>query len=407
VSTQSSVQKLSRTQRQIVSLSWVTYAAYYLGRVNISTALPAMQEDLGLLKSDVGLITTGFFWAYALGQLVNGPLGDRISPRKFIFVGLLGSAAINLIFGSLSIWLVLLLLWSINGYFQATGWGPTLRTLANWLSPEQRTRVSGVFGSSFVAGNALTWLLSGWLVSQFGWRQAFWVPGVLMIGMALIWRTFSRDQPEDTPETQPDVAEKQESILAGVLPSLRQIWTLALASVCLGFVLITLFIWMPTFFVEVGQLEIGRASYVSSLLPFAGIGGTVLVGWISGRYWIGREARGLALVLGLLAIGFVTFPLWSGSLLTTVAVLMLIGAGAYGASSLLLSTMALVHGGHVNASRTAGLVDFSFNIGAGLSGGVIGALLNNQPWTVVFYILAAASLASGFFVLLPMLKKRT
>ena len=403
LSKNAAVQRLSSVQRRIVTLSWITYGAYYLGRVNISTALPAIQEDLGLSKGNVGLITTGLFWAYALGQLINGPLGDRVSPRKFIFVGLMGSGLINIVFGSLSIWWILLVLWSINGYLQATGWGPTLRTLANWLTAEQRTRVSGVFGTSFVVGNALTWLLSGWLVAQYGWRQAFWIPGVLMIIMALIWRTYARDHPNES-SGAPDQSTPQEPILAGILPNLRRIWTLAIASICLGFAFVTLLIWMPTFFVEVGGLDIQRAASVSSLLPIAGIAGTLLVGWISGRFWIGREGKGLALVLALLAVAFITFPVWSGSLVSNIIMLMVIGAGANGATSLLLSTMALVHGGQENASRTAGLVDFSFNIGGGLSGFLVGALLDTQSWSVIFMTLAAASLVSAVFVILPLLK---
>lgn len=199
--TASVYQPLQPVQRRVVGIAWITYASYYLGRVNISTAMPDLQMDLLLSKQQVGLISTGFFWAYAVGQLVNGPLGDRLSPRRFVFVGLLASAAINLAFGSVSIWVLLIGLWTLNGYFQATGWGPILRTLANWLSPKQRTKISGIFGSSFVAGNALTWLLTGWLVAQFGWRVAFWIPAVLLIFFAASWFLLARDGPESDVRT--------------------------------------------------------------------------------------------------------------------------------------------------------------------------------------------------------------
>jgi sugar phosphate permease len=400
---------LNLSQRRIVSLAWITYASYYLVRVNVSVALPDMQASLGLSKTDVGLISTGFFWAYALGQLINGPLGDRISPRRFIFFGMLGSAVVNLLFGSFSSWLLLLLLWMINGYFQATGWGPILRTLANWLDPKQRTRVSGVFGSSFVVGTALTWLLTGWLVEQFGWRMAFWVPGALTILMAFLWRSFARDHPDGHQESEESAQQEPISLrllLIGVIPRLRKMWSLVIASVCLGFVLVALTIWLPTYFVEVADLDIGAASQLSALLPVAGIAGTLLIGWISGRFWVGREAAGLTAVIGLLVIAFAAFPLWSTGLFSNVIMIMVIGAGVYGATSLLLGTMALVHGGEKNASSAAGLIDFSFNIGAGFSGGVIGAMLTSQPWSAVFASLAVVSLASAIFVILPVLQRR-
>ena len=182
-------------QRRLVALAWVVYAAYYLGRVNISTALPAMQSALGLTAAQVGLFGTLFFWVYAVGQLVNGRLGDLVSPRRFVLFGLLGSAAVNLLFGLSSQWWLLLLLWALNGWLQAVGWGPTLRLLSNWLTPGQRARIATGFGTSFVAGNAITWLLTGWLVGWFGWRAGFVIPAALMGVVGLLFWFLASDAP--------------------------------------------------------------------------------------------------------------------------------------------------------------------------------------------------------------------
>lgn len=76
--------------RRLIVLAWVAYAAYYLGRVNLAIALPAIQSELGLTAAQVGLFGTLFFWVYAVGQLVNGRLGDRFSPRRFVLIGLWG-----------------------------------------------------------------------------------------------------------------------------------------------------------------------------------------------------------------------------------------------------------------------------------------------------------------------------
>ena len=406
---------LQSWQRQLVIVAWITYAAYYLGRVNISTAMPAMQTDLDFTKSQVGLISTGFFWAYALGQLINGQLGDRVSPRRFILVGMLASAGLNLIFGTLSFWLPMIILWTINGYFQATGWGPILRTLANWLTPTQRRQVSGVFGSCFVAGNAFTWLLTGWLVANFGWRVAFWIPAMLLILLALGWYITVRDTPEEAgypsvsdlsapPETKAQVGPK--NLIHSLLVGLGRFWSLAVAAVFLGFCLISLIIWLPTYYVEVGGLGIGPASTLSTLLPFSGIAGTLLIGWIVGHHLSGREVVSLAWILVILTALFLVYPVLPINLMVSSIAFMVIGAVVYGASSLLLATMPLALGGREEASGTAGLVDFSFNIGAGLSGGVIGAILDTQSWNVVFMALAGAALVAALFMFVPLYRSR-
>ena len=146
--------RLHSWQRNLVALAWLSYAAYYLGRVNLSPALPDMEGSLGVSKETLGLLGTAFFWSYAFGQLINGQLGDILSPRKIVFFGMLASAAVNFAFGLSSSLLLLAVLWGLNGYFQSTGWGPILRTIANWLSDEQRRRLATFFGTSYILGNA-------------------------------------------------------------------------------------------------------------------------------------------------------------------------------------------------------------------------------------------------------------
>ena len=73
--------RLGRWQWRIFFAAWLTYSGFYLGRVNISVALPAIQSHFGWVRTEVGLIGSAFFWIYALGQLVNGWLGDRVSGR--------------------------------------------------------------------------------------------------------------------------------------------------------------------------------------------------------------------------------------------------------------------------------------------------------------------------------------
>ncbi|MCB0009463.1 MAG: MFS transporter, partial [Anaerolineales bacterium] len=236
---------LQRWQRQLIALAWISYAAYYLGRVNLSPALPAMETDLGLSKEALGLLGTGFFWTYAIGQVINGQLGDLISPRRLVFFGMLASAAVNLAFGFSSSFALLLLLWGINGYCQATGWGPVLRTLSNWLSGAQRRRIATLFGTSYVLGNAAVLLFSGWLVNRWGWRAAFFVPAGLLALMACFWWFQVRDTPEErgyqrdwTLEPNALAAFNLRAVLAGMAGNFRRYWPLSLAGLFVGFCLI-------------------------------------------------------------------------------------------------------------------------------------------------------------------------
>ena len=72
---------LKSWQWRIVAMGWITYAFYYMGRVNLSIAIPELRVSLDLSSQQVGLLGTCFFLSYALDQLISGHLGDRISPR--------------------------------------------------------------------------------------------------------------------------------------------------------------------------------------------------------------------------------------------------------------------------------------------------------------------------------------
>ena len=95
-----------------------------------------------------------------------------------------------------------------------------------------------------------------------------------------------------------------------MLSELRRIGSINLSAAFLGFCLISLIVWLPTHFVEVGGLDTGRAATLSGLAPVAGIIGTLSIGWFFGRFLLSRETQGLVVLLLLLASLFLLLPCW-------------------------------------------------------------------------------------------------
>src|SRR4051812_28251205 len=100
-------------QRRVVALGWITYAAFYLGRVNLATALPAIQTDFAWTPEQTAVLAGAALWTYAAGQLINGWLGNRLNIRWMVLIGLTGSALLNLIFASLSSLPLMVIVWLI------------------------------------------------------------------------------------------------------------------------------------------------------------------------------------------------------------------------------------------------------------------------------------------------------
>ncbi len=110
----------------------------------------------------------------------------------------------------------------------------------------------------------------------------------------------------------------------------------------------------------------------------------------------GRAAITAAVLLFALAGLVLLFPLATTSPVTSAALLALVGAAAYGTSSVLISTLPLILSRRRETASVAAGIDFAFNLGASLGGVLIGVLVDRAGWGAVFVVLAvAAALAGG------------
>lgn len=119
-----------RTGKILFWLSWLVYFSSYLGRLNYSSAMSSIMLDGILTRSQAGAISMAYFFAYGIGQLCNGILGDRWKPENMVFFGLSGVGVVNCLMGFAGRFPEMIMLWGINGYLQAMIWPPLIRIFA-------------------------------------------------------------------------------------------------------------------------------------------------------------------------------------------------------------------------------------------------------------------------------------
>lgn len=73
--------------RRLFLLSWVAYAAAYVGRYNYSAVMSAITAEGTLTLSAAGAVSTGYFVCYAAGQILCGILSQKASPFGMIPLG--------------------------------------------------------------------------------------------------------------------------------------------------------------------------------------------------------------------------------------------------------------------------------------------------------------------------------
>src|SRR3954468_24412205 len=175
---------------------WVSYGSFYFCRQNISAAVPGLKAS-GLNPVEIGWILGGLKIAYAVAQLVNGQLAERLSARWLLAVGMLGSAGLNVVFGYAEGLYFLIFVWACNGYCQALGWTPGVRVASNWFSAARRGRALGILGTSYQVMASVTFLVAGASVEWLGWRGAFYVPAALLAAAAVHMLVFLRESPDE------------------------------------------------------------------------------------------------------------------------------------------------------------------------------------------------------------------
>jgi MFS transporter, OPA family, glycerol-3-phosphate transporter len=395
-----------RSRFSVLGSLWLIYAFYYLGRVNHSVGQNGLLEQFHWNKTEVGAIASAFTLFYAIGQFINGNLGDTLKPRRLLVVGLLGSALMNALFGFSNSLGVLVGLWSLNGLFQSTGWPVMLKTLAGWFDTKARGIQTSWWGTGYQVGNVAAWLLAAWCLSRFGWRAAYWAPVPLLLAMA--WFAY-KFYPE-IPVHPVSAREKKASLLhrsrAHAERTVRNpaIWLLAGAYTLLGFVRYCFLNWSITYFVEIQHGSIAHSTLKSILFPTLGIVGVLMTGWMSEKVFQSRRAPMGFWLFVLLGIGILVFPnvpaspwIWS-----TLA-LGILGLLLYGADFIIGVPVTQDHSDKRSVAQAAGFIDGMMYLGAIFAGAGSGYVIDRFGWNQAF-ILWAALAWLGALLLIPLWK---
>ncbi|MFP6898091.1 MAG: MFS transporter [Roseibacillus sp.] len=378
------------SEYMVLWVLWLTYGSFYFCRTNISAAIPGIEAEFEFSKAQIGLMLGGLKLAYGIGQLVNGQLAERISARKLLTIGMLSSALLNVVFGLGTALYFLIFIWACNGYFQALGWTPCMRVAANWFPAEKRGRAVGIIGTGYQATAAVTFVLAGFSVQWFGWRGAFHVPAILFGLCCVHMLFFMKESPSQAGDPGSRKAAAQPPVATGsvgrnIVLTLTNpwLWFLAVSLGMLNACRYGFLDWGLAHLIETQGGAIGKSALKYAVLPLGGIAGALLSGWATDRWFRGRAAP--AIVLLLLALGVLTLVyskvVTAGtSAVLPVILLLLIGFCIYGPQVLLVGTapMDLARGGA--AAAAVGFVNFVGYMGAFSGDYVTGHVVDAHGW---------------------------
>src|ERR1700681_4053973 len=183
----------THTRHVVLALIVAAYMITYMDRVNIASAVPVIQKDMGFSMITIGWIFASFRWGYAFFQIPGVWLGDRIGGRRAlslvvvwwsIFTSLTAFACNAASMGVFRF---------LFGMGEAGAFPIATRSLSRWMLPTERGFAQGATHPASRLGAALTPPLVVFLIVKYGWRSAFLTFGVLGLFWALAWFFYYRD----------------------------------------------------------------------------------------------------------------------------------------------------------------------------------------------------------------------
>ncbi|TCV98313.1 MFS transporter family glucose-6-phosphate receptor UhpC [Biostraticola tofi] len=402
--------------RLLISMA-VGYAAFYLTRRSLTYAMPVMQAELGLDKSDIGLMVTLFYLAYGGSKFVSGMVQDVIGARWFMGVGLLMTGLLNLLFTLFDSLGLLLLIWTLNGFFQGWGWPPCARLLTHWYSRNERGLWWGGWNTSINIGGAAMPLLSGWVATLWGWQAAMMVPGVIGIAMGLwLCRALAgtpqemglpsvgrwRRDPLELRQEQLSPRMSLGNMFRLTVLQNRAIWLLGLSYVLVYLIRIAINDWGILWLSESRGGHLLGANATMLLFELGGLLGALFAGWGSDLLFRGQRAP--MILLFALGLFLSVAALWLAPVQhSPLLALCLFSVGFFVFGPQMLVGLAATEYAHKEAAGTVtGFLGLFAYLGAALAGWPLAQWIQQAGWPGFFALLTAAAACIGL-LLMPLL----
>ena len=245
-----------------------SYLTSYYMRNILGVSTPEMLATELYTKEFLGSLSSAYMLAYAIGQLTNGRIGDRVSAKHMVLCGLVLCGIASCAFPFCTVDVIRYILFTAMGFCLSTLRGPLVKTISENMQSKYARTCNVFLSFSSFAGPLIASLIA---MLSGDWRVTFVIAGILCVAigviayLALSWLE-AKGEIRKTERTE----EKGLSLIGGF----AKVFTLdnfvfyMIISIIVEVCSISINFWLPTYLTERLGYGMKSANFVFSAMAF-------------------------------------------------------------------------------------------------------------------------------------------
>ena len=392
----------------ITLLCWFVYATSYIGKLSYSANIPSMILTFGVSMADAGLVSSFFFFAYGIGQVVNGILCKHYPLKYVLAASLTVASAMNLLLAVVPNFGAFKIFWLINGVAMSFLWTGLIRLLSETLSKQDIGRAVLLMGTTVATGTFIVYGLSSLLTALGVFRLTFYIATGLLALAMIVWLLLY-DRLVLPLRAEREAERGTEAPEAAALPSERRggghsiallFAVLALFAVINNFVKDGLTTWTPKILADLYATPEWLSILLTLLLAAMAVLGAMVAMRTQRLTHDFVVTCTVFYLTSALLIGGVILLLSTPLIPVTVAAFAIVSCLMAAVNNVITSMMPLRLKDRVNSGRMAGLLNGFCYLGSTLTSYGLGAIAGGLGWSAVLYVLLGVSALAGVVGLL-------
>ena len=377
-----------KQQNLLIFMCWALYVSAYLGRYSYTANIVPIISAFGKTKTETGLISSMFFFAYGAGQIINGLLCKYYNTKYMLFGSLIVSSIINVaIFWGVP-FVAYKYLWLVNGLAQSILWSSLIMTLSKNLDEHHIKKAILVMSTTTSVGIFLSYGLSALLVMFNVYQIIFLVATVIMSVSAVFWVLLYNKM--TLRETQSEEEHFEVKVKQQKQKTDRSVYKIlvifGLFAVVVNLIKDGLSTWIPNVLKEIYGLQDSLSIFLTLFVPVLGIFASAMVVAMNKKIKDHNALMAIlfamATVLSLVVVLMLKTSAWVVVLIAFAALVFLMSAS----NNVITSILPFWLRDKANSGFVAGILNGCCYVGSTISSVGLGSIAENFGWSIVFDI---------------------